>query len=153
MSSSHCSKTCFRLFICLLFSWFWKIWQIFLFWMGVCMSEFLYSVLLFGRLCTVLTVCNPNIKGAPDLYCLYLRASVPHIFSVVIHAKVKSVIHIWSCCLPFFSMCSIPNNFIYASCGSVCGSVSNSRVVTVEWVQCECFEYLFLVPYLQQRVN
>ena len=76
-----------------------------------------------------------------------------HIFSVLIHAKVKSVTHIWPCCLPFFSICSILGNFIYASCGSVCGSVSNSRVVIVEWVLCEYFEYLFLVPYLHKLGN
>jgi len=75
------------------------------------------------------------------------------IFSVLIHAKVKSVTHIWPCCLPFFSICSNLGNFIYASCGSVCGSVSNSRVVIIEWVLCECFEYLFLVPYLHKLVN
>lgn len=156
MFSHDCSKACFRLLYACCFPGFGKFGKLSLLLNGGMHVSFFFFVFSIAVSWTLYSVnrLQPNDQQNTCFILPVLSGFLTtHIFSVLIHAKVKSVTHFWPCCLPFFIMSSILRNFIYASCGSVCGSVSNSRVVIVEWVLCECFEYLFLVPYLRKLVN
>lgn len=106
-------------------------------------KEVVYSVLSLAELHTVFIVCDPNIKGAPKFYCLYMWASVPHIFVQSWNMPKWNPLYIFDHVAFHFSICAVYLVICLIFTWRFCGSVSNCRLV-----QHECFEYLFLALYL-----